>query len=283
MTTILVRPAVAKYLGELDAALAGHPVNEASDLREQIREHIQDSLAANATDEQVADVLDRLGAPSELIPTTVASSDPRTPALVWLKQRPWPFWAVVAVIVLVVGSVGEAWRIESNIAAVQGSCTIGCRWLDPNDDNAGVLSEAGGVQQVTVPQRLGYHQMFTFTLYNPSRHSQKLLGGPDYRLGAPFNPTYVKFSAEDPDKDRNFDVTPRRYVSSVTIAPHGYRQVQVDWVQKRCVLKGNVDFMGGIQIRTRALAVDRTVEVDFGETFAIIGPSNPDHCIIKKS
>ena len=64
--TALEHPLVRDYLHELDAAFAVLPPGRARELTEQITAHLDDALPADAGDQEVAAVLQRLGSPADL-------------------------------------------------------------------------------------------------------------------------------------------------------------------------------------------------------------------------
>jgi uncharacterized membrane protein len=70
----LEHPVVRDYLRELEGALAMLPVGQASELKEQILAHLEDAPGPDMGSEEVAEVLHRLGKPSELEAETVATT-----------------------------------------------------------------------------------------------------------------------------------------------------------------------------------------------------------------
>jgi uncharacterized membrane protein len=78
MTTTARHPLVEGYLKRLRADAAALPVDQAHELLADIEEHLRAALPHDATETQVRNVLERLGAPEDLV--AAASGDPETPA-----------------------------------------------------------------------------------------------------------------------------------------------------------------------------------------------------------
>jgi Nitrate and nitrite sensing len=64
--TALDHRLVREYLRELDTALRGLPAAQALELREQVTAHLEDALRPEAGDQEVAEILRRLGSPAGL-------------------------------------------------------------------------------------------------------------------------------------------------------------------------------------------------------------------------
>ena len=74
--TALQHPLVRDYLTQLDLALGGLPSAKARELRSQIAGHLEEALSPDASDEDVAVVLDQLGRPADLAAEARAGAAP---------------------------------------------------------------------------------------------------------------------------------------------------------------------------------------------------------------
>jgi hypothetical protein len=237
MTTIFTHPAVAKYLAGLDEALRSSPDHHADDLRDQVREHLQDALGPDATDAEIEAVLTRLGPPVDLVGESVADSTQtdvlpvRPSRSAWLQRRTWRWWVGLAMAIVLAIAGTTVWTVERSVAGVQLNCEV-CDWYTPVDlahrkfshpSDPDVPSDE---QQLTVPLRIGTPQDFVFTVWNPSGLTQRLIGGPiDTGPGASFPRASLSFSTADPNTVNGY---PDRltYRSSVWISPHSSRLVR---------------------------------------------------------
>jgi len=78
--TALDHPLVRDYLRGLDAAMRGLPAAQARELREQITTHLDDALPPDASDQEVAATLSRLGVPADLAAEASSASGAARPA-----------------------------------------------------------------------------------------------------------------------------------------------------------------------------------------------------------
>ena len=112
--TALDHPLIRGYLRELDAALAGSPIEQARELREQITAHLEDVLPAGAGEQEVAAALARLGSPASLAAEARAGRPAPSPAaratrrmLAALSRQTWRFWSIAVATVILVGLSGR--------------------------------------------------------------------------------------------------------------------------------------------------------------------------------
>ncbi len=101
------RKPVIAWLKRYDKAALGIPEPLRSSLRSEIDEHLEDTLLADATDEDVAVVLEELGDPKALVAAEIARAaevhvDPRPR----LRRRTLAIAAVVIIVVALFLAVG---------------------------------------------------------------------------------------------------------------------------------------------------------------------------------
>ena len=284
MTTIFTHPAVATYLAELDEALRERPDGHADDLRDQVRAHIEDAIAPDATAAEVEAELRRLGSPRSLV-----SDDTETPPAIvytrpsvsgWLSQRPRNWWAAfwVVAILLVAGTGGVI--IEANVAHVTGKCTP-CGYLFVQDRQAARGDSVADVHEWKVPQRWGQDQAFTFTIYNPSRYAQQVSGGPGGKVPSASGdePMRLDIATRSQAQQDVFTDWPRHFVAgAVTIPARSSRQVVLHWVHNDCYPRGGSETSDSMQLTAHTLGVTRTETILFGEVFTMTGSGAPDRC-----
>jgi Nitrate and nitrite sensing len=119
--TALDHRLVREYLRELDTALRGLPAAQALELREQITAHLEDALRPEAGDQEVAEILRRLGSPAGLAAEAGAASGPsgRRSALSRPRMR-WRLAAVIAVptvVAAVLGAVQISSEVSNDVAS----------------------------------------------------------------------------------------------------------------------------------------------------------------------
>jgi len=101
------RKPVIAWLKRYDKAALDIPEPLRSSLRAEIDEHLEDTLLADATDEDVAVLLDELGDPKALVATEIAAAaevhvDPRPR----LRRRTLAIAAVVIIVVALFLAIG---------------------------------------------------------------------------------------------------------------------------------------------------------------------------------
>jgi hypothetical protein len=283
MTTIFTHPAVEKYLTELEDALRERPDGHADDLRDQVRGHIEDAIAPDATDAEVLAALTRLGSPESLVAEDVES----TPTIVytrpsvvgWLQQRPRNWWAVIVAVLTMLIAATVVVAVESNIAPLSGQCGP-CGFVFVQDRNHVHVDSVAGIEQAKVVQRWGQDQAVTFTIRNPSRYAQRVSGGqigqPPSQTGEPMRLDIATVSQGRQDL---FNEWPRHFVDhAVTIPPHSDQQVVLHWVQNQCFAAGGSETMLGVELHVETLGIKRTETVPFGQAFTIVGSGAAHHC-----
>ena len=101
------RKPVIAWLKRHDTAALGIPEPLRSSLRAEIDQHLEDTLLADASDADVAAVLDELGDPKELVAGEIAAAaevhvDPRP----GLRRRTLAIAAVVTIVVALFLAIG---------------------------------------------------------------------------------------------------------------------------------------------------------------------------------
>jgi uncharacterized membrane protein len=126
---------VEQYLERLWEALAPLPAEQRQEIYDDVRAHIDDKLAASGRDEAtVAQVLDRLGDPTEIARGAGVPDAPRTWHSPWaaVSQPQARTLEIVAVIMLTLGSVilpGLGWLIGVVLLWCSHRFTTTDKWL----------------------------------------------------------------------------------------------------------------------------------------------------------
>jgi hypothetical protein len=281
--TIFTQPAVEKYLADLDKALTHISTQHARELRQQVREHLEDALSPDATDAEVEATLTRLGPPGDLM-----TADPEPPARVvytrpsiagWLRQRPRGFWAAIVAVAAVLIAATVLVTIETHIAPMEADCHP-CAYAFPEDRLHLLDPPVFDYNHMIVNQRFGQDQAMTFTLYNPSRYTQVVQGG------------QIGLSPAETDEPMSLDIAtvsqeprqleqewPRHFTThGVAIAPKAYQQVVLHWVQNVCREPSSTSKFGGLDLQVKTLGITRMESVTIGEEFDIITPGGRGRC-----
>jgi hypothetical protein len=281
MNTALDHPLVARYLHELDVALAELPPESAAELCEQLRAHLLDALSDGGDDDDtVREVLAALG-PAALV--AIAAAEPgsgrvgqgsRRPPFTSrvaarAKQMPLRAWVSLAAVAFAVGGPTGTliyWQAQPAVTAIDGFA-----WWSPKDAMHSVWTQADGATQDTVPLRPGHIQGFAVFVYNPSDVSQRILGAPADSIspGAPVPPQIavsstgsVRLSGEPHWVE---------YRAGGTIPPHSYRWLRVLWRSYQCYLQGPGGSQGtdAVTLRVKVGWITRTEVVSLGAEAAV--------------
>ena len=280
MQSVLAHPAVATYLDELDRALRGSSAPHAGDLRDQVRAHIEDALAPDATDAEIEATLARLGRPERLAvgedepPATVVYAIPSL--TVWLRHRHRSFWAAIVAAVALLIAATVAVTVETHVAPMEATC-FPCAFAFPQDRLHMRDPSAFDLNHMIVTQRFGEDQAISFALYNPSRYAQVVSGGV---LDAPsLEPQSLDISTVGPGHENPIGEWPRHFTTGdVSVPSHSYRQVVMHLVQDQCALPGNTMTYRSVELKVVTLGVTRTDNAQIGESFTIVGSSASHHC-----
>jgi len=301
----LDNPLVRDYLRELEAALARLPARQAADLREQITAHITDALPHEATDEQVAAVLARLGSPAELAAeaaTPGATTDAANAAglSVWRDDgaalparrtrrawHKWWFWvtagaALVAVVAVVAVVASKRNADETAPALTAGGSEA---WWYAQDRAREVDTSADGAIQSTVPIRSGQWQGFVIDLFNHSDLTQTVLGPaggnePNAFAGAGGNQGIIGVSTPNHEVDMGGGVyTGVKFVLPGVIPPHQLRAMRVLWRSNTCLERGAEEGSDELALRVRVGSITRTEVIWLTQGWYVAGPSTGKYAV----
>jgi hypothetical protein len=302
----LDNPLVREYVRELDAALVRLPAGQASELREQIIAHIGDAVPPDATDEQVAAVLARLGSPAELAAEATASAparaadeaglggprddtDARPPGRARSALRTWWFWVTASAIVAVVALVAVmALVAASNRHAAETAPVLlgggAMSWWYPQDRAHEVDTSVDGASQSTVPIRSGQWQGFVIDLFNRSHYTQTVLGvasnGPSAFAGAGGNVGIIGVSTPNREVDMGGgSYTGVKFVLPGVIPPHQLRALRVLWISNTCLDRGSYEGNDEIALRVRVGPITRTEVVWLTQGWFVTGPSTGKYAV----
>jgi len=265
-------PLVRAYLGELATALAALPPNRANELMDQITTHLEDTLPPGAEEQEVAEVLRRLGQPADLAAEAAGRGGPR-------RRRklgpPWLPLSVSALIAVVVLGAGYLIAVESAPALQPAGSSI---WWYPIDRSRGVwTNEPTGESVSSVPIRSGQMQGFVVTVINNSDWTQTILGpAADYVTPGGLSDIQIAVTRYNRDIERGgltFDgVT---FTTPGSIPPHQIRAVRVLWRSTTCYDKGTSGLTDLLTLAVRVGGITRTEAVTMDGWWRLTGPSSP--------
>jgi hypothetical protein len=266
--TALDHPLVRDYLRELDRALAGLPPAEASELREQISAHLDDTLAPDAGTGRIEAVLARLGRPADL--AAEAGAEPPAPVRRRLRL-PWWLWAGIVVVLTAVAVLIGADVVVSSAPALEGRDPSS--WWFPRDVARATFAEADGLRQTSVPARSGQRQGLAVTVYNPSDLTQTILGQWQ-GSNAPGNSqrSFIAVATTGSAGGRN-DFRALRYARPASIPPHQSRWVRLLWVTNACLQRGTASGIEQLRLYVRVGWVNRAEVVPLRQGWFINGPT----------
>jgi hypothetical protein len=279
--TALNHPLVRDYLRELDAALAGLPARQAGELREQITTHLDDVLGPDASDQEAAAALRRLGSPRDLAAeagaeaaAAPAPASPR-PRRALLARPGRRFWALAGAVVLAAAIVTWLGVPVWTAGVLQTGGAEG--WWYPQDAAREVDTMADGAQQYTVPVRPGQRQGLVFDIYNPSPWTQTVLGWAMYSVQSPGS-TFSQLSLSTRGYAHGFAGLPRsdHYGLPGAIPPHSTRVIRLMWTSgHNCLPAGESEGIDQLKLSVRVGLFQRTEVVSLGGEWALSGPGGP--------
>jgi hypothetical protein len=273
--TALDHPLVRGYLQELDSALAELPAAQASELTEQITAHLDDALAPDTDDEEVAAVLRRLGRPADLAAEAAASTgsgagtaaSPAGRRRRRLGRRSWTaIGAAVAIVAAVAAVIGYVVVVKS-ITPIQARGPSS--WWFRQDVARATYAEADGARQTSVPIRSGQMQGLAVTLYNPTDWTQTILGQWD-GSNAPGNAERSRITVAT---SSGRDFRSLRYARPGSIPPHQSRWVRLMWISNACLDKGTGQGNDGLALQVRVGGLDRVENISLRQGWYVMGPN----------
>lgn len=276
MTTALEHPQVARYLRELDVALARLPAGAAAELSEQLRAHLQEALTPDASDAAITEALAALGPPAAVAAAALDAAPagpggsrrslPRR-ALSWVGRLTWGARTSLAAFVLAVVVPASAvvyWQAQASLTDFVSFSL----WYKADSAHA-VQTQAGGVTQLTFPFRPGQLQGYALTVFNPSDVTQRILGSPDGSIGGGLGLAQVYVSTTGTEKQVGDPLL--NYRHDWFIPPHSYRWVRVLWRSYGCNSSpGTGPYTNSLALWVRVGWITRTEVIQLPTTVALI-------------
>jgi hypothetical protein len=259
-------PLVAGYLRQLDGALRLVPVGRAQELREQITAHLGEALPPGAGDQEVTEVLGRLGRPADLAAEAVATGGKRP----WPARLGWRAWALIAAAAVVTGAVASYLAVMLSAAPIDAEGSYS--WWYAQDGARQVSTSADGRDQSTVPVRPGQQQGFAVQVVNLSGQTQTVLGSNgEYGLGC--STMQVSVSAEDPDSVGHYPTSPAlHFTLPGSIPPHQTRILRVLWTSARdCLSPDSQQSIDDLMLKVRIGLVTRTEDMPLPQAWGLAG------------
>jgi hypothetical protein len=295
--TALDHPLVRDYLHELDLALSALPAGPAGELREQITAHLDDAIAAGASDDAVAEVLRRLGGPAELAAEAAATAGAgaATAPPPAEKRERGPIarirvrtWLVTGLALAVVVAVAGRWA-DYYLSAYPLTYDQGADWWYQQDSSREVMSYANNTSQSTVPIRSGQRQGYIISVYNGSPVTETIVGDANSALDSSGDTNWnnpgsgteqVTVSAAQIHIPGGFAgqnvVGKTAFTLPVSIPPDQTRVIRVLWTSDLCLSQGETNGTGGVAVRVQVGWFTRT-QVIAGPGWYLTGPSH-GHC-----
>lgn len=278
LTTVEAEPRVAEYLRSLDAALTRLPRGDAAELRQQIVEHLNDSIGPDSDDAHVSAVLRRLGAPADLVTESLESRPRRR----WQTLRSWRRrrWVTLGVMVAALGSATGYVVDMATQPALQTEDTASGWYYAVDSGHAHDEDNANGNETI-IRQRPGNEQGFVFIVHNSSAWPETILGpGDEPGLGNNFqSPVTVALGTSNADLDPSYRAD--HYLATPAVLPPGQsRWLRVTWKQLRCQQPpGVIDSENAFALRLRVgWLTHQTLQLP--ESFAstsVAQPNCPNH------
>jgi hypothetical protein len=293
--TALDHPLVRDYLHHLDVALSALPAGPADELREQITAHLDDAIAAGASDDAVAEVLRRLGRPAELAGEAAVTAGAGTAPPPAGQRERGPIgrirlrtWLLTGLALAVVVAVAGRWA-DYYLSADPLTYDQGADWWYQQDSSHEVMSYANNTSQSTVPIRSGQQQGYIISVYNGSGVTETIVGDANGALDANGdtnwnNPgsgreqlTVSRSQVHIPGGFTGRNVVGNTvFTLPVSIPPGQTRVIRVLWTSDVCLSQGDTNGTGGVALRVRVGWFTRT-QVIPSPGWYLSGPSH-GHC-----
>ncbi len=293
--TALEHRLVRDYLTQLDLALGGLPSAKARELRSQIAGHLEEALSPDASDEDVAAVLDQLGRPADLAREAQAGTAPGVGPAVAAAARRGRVRIIrsrlrtkltVVLIALLLAAGATFVNTFQSAPLLDYAGEFG--WWYPQDHE--VDSTADGAQQTTVRIRSGQWQGFAIGVSNTSNFTETIIGPPtgldvpwDSPNGGPRQPL-IEVSVPDRAIANGGFIRNVAFESlPASIPPHQYRLLRISWITDVCMLGGRktsnmlndgYESIDSIYLRVRVGWFTRTDVIPLDMAVALAGPSH---------
>jgi hypothetical protein len=269
VTAPVDQQAVQSYLRELERNLTVLPADEAAQLREQIRAHLDEALDPNSGESEISEVLAALGAPNLLVREAVRSLGEagRLPRRPWARLGLRTGLALTAVLLL----AGTAAGFAITIARVSSlECSCGTLWAYPQDSGRQTNTSADGHTQQTVPYRPGEEQGFYIEIENSTEWTQTVLGLDPARPPFAAPKSSVGVATED-TVTAGTDWTHLTYRPTGSIPPHSSRAIKVLWTTDVCLDDGAAMGIDSLNLRVRVGWFTRTESIELPQGLYLAG------------
>lgn len=287
--TTLDHHLVRDYLCELEAAMRGLPASHARELKEQLKAHLEEALPPDASDEQVAAALARLGSATDLAAEarTAAgvSAAPVSISGLWgrLASMRRSTWVIAGLIVILIAGAVKFADYYLSVSPLQYS--NGGDWWYAQDAKQQDIVSTYTATQNTTRIRSGQVQGYLISIYNPTNVTQTIVGdasgphlgwdtpgGKDERIAVSRSYTDIANGVIGQSAARGI-----RFSLPVSIPPFQTRLVQVLWTSEACLSTGESGGINQIFLRVRVGWFTRT-EIIPQQGWYLTGPSH-GHCV----
>jgi hypothetical protein len=217
LTTAETEQLVAHYLRDLDAALTRLPREAAAELRQQIVDHLNDSIGPNSDEAHVTAVLQRLGTPADLVAESLEIRPRRHwPTLRWRWQR----WVTLGVVIAALGS-GTGYVVDMATQPALGTLDTTSGWYYAADMNDAHNEDNASGDETITRQRPGDEQGFAFIVDNTSAWPETILGAyHESGLGNNFqSPVTLALGTHNANRDLAYRTD--HYVATPAVIPPG--------------------------------------------------------------
>jgi len=270
-------PLVRAYLVELARALAPLPPDRANELMDQITTHLEDALPPGAEEQEVAEVLRRLGQPADLA-AEAAQPVGRVPhrRRFSVRRLRWRGWTLIALCIALLAGAGDLIALETapTLEGPGGSIW----WYSQDRAREVETDEITGEIVSAVPGRWGQEQGIVVTVTNPSAWTQTILGPVPY-MSTPGGVFGVQLAASRVDPfSRPFPFGVHFYAGPVSIPPHATRSLRVLWRTTICQEQGGHAVMESLELRVRVGWVTRKEVVPLAPYWTLNGASPKRFC-----
>lgn len=264
---------VRQYLHEFDLALGVLPRAQASELKDQITAHIDESLAPNASDDEVTETLSHLGSVHDVMTEATGREHISLTrrARARLRSLRWWWWAALAAVVAAGGTfIGLTVSMEVTSPLVSNG--FYAWWGHVTNE---VNTSADGLDQSTIRIDPGHVQGFVISIYNPSGWSQTVTSGSGgLWLGG--GPAQIAVSSKCSARTCFASYASIPYHSVETIPPHQWRLLRVTGRSQSCLfIQGSEAVWTAVTIEVRVRWITRTESIGLDPGMGVSGYHEP--------